>query len=123
MGKRRRPKEPLSLTFFERALEEEMALSAEFDLPLSVLVVRVEGGLDPETTSRLLGALRTAELTTLPTPSEFAVALQNTDLDGARALERRLQKILPEAEISLATREPGDEVSGLLERARGARSP
>jgi hypothetical protein len=122
MGKRRK-KVPLSLKFFERALEEEMALSAEFDLPLSVLVVRVEGGLDPETTSRLLGALRTAELTTLPTPSEFAVALQNTDLDGARALERRLQKILPEAEISLATREPGDEVSGLLERARGARSP
>jgi hypothetical protein len=122
MGKRRK-KVPLSLKFFERALEEEMALSAEFDLPLSVLVVRVEGGLEPETTSRLLGALRTAELTTLPTPSEFAVALQNTDLDGARALERRLQKILPEAEISLATREPGDEVSGLLERARGARSP
>jgi hypothetical protein len=122
MGKRRK-KEPLSPKFFERALEEEMALSAAFDLPLSVLVVRVEGGLDPETTSRLLGALRTAELTTLPTPSEFAVALQNTDLDGARALERRLQKILPEAEISLATREPGDEVSGLLERARGARSP
>jgi hypothetical protein len=122
MGKRRK-KVPLSLKFFERALEEEMALSAEFDLPLSVLVVRVEGGLDPETTSRLLGALRTAELTTLPTPSEFAVALQNTDLDGARALERRLQEILPEAEISLATREPGDEVSGLLERARGARSP
>ena len=122
MGKRRK-KEPLSLKFFERALEEEMALSAEFDLPLSVLVVRVEGGLDPETTSRLLGALRTAELTTLPTPSEFAVALQNTDLDGARALERRLQEILPDAEISLATREPGDEVSGLLERARGARSP
>ena len=122
MGKRRK-KVPLSLKFFERALEEEMALSAEFDLPLSVLVVRVEGGLDPETTSRLLGSLRTAELTTLPTPSEFAVALQNTDLDGARALERRLQKVLPEAEISRATREPGDEVSGLLERARGARSP
>ena len=122
MGKRRK-KVPLSLKFFERALEEEMALSAEFDLPLSVLVVRVEGGLDPETTSRLLGDLRTAELTTLPTPSEFAVALQNTDLDGARALERRLQRILPDAEISLATREPGDEVSGLLERARGARSP
>jgi hypothetical protein len=122
MGKRRK-KVPLSLKFFERALEEEMALSAEFDLPLSVLVVRVEGGLEPETTSRLLGALRTAELTTLPTPSEFAVALQNTDLDGARALERRLQEILPEAEISVATREPGDEVSGLLERARGARSP
>ena len=121
MGKRRK-KEPLSPKFFERALEEEIALSAEFDLPLCVLVVRVEGGLEPETTSRLLGALRTAELVTLPTPSELAVALQNTDLDGARAVERRLQKILPNADISLATHERGEAVSDLLERARGARS-
>jgi hypothetical protein len=121
MGKRRK-KEPLSLKFFERALKEEMALSSEFDLPLSLLIVRVEGGLDHETTRRLLGALRTAELATLPTPTELAVALQNTDLNGARALKRRLQKILPDADIGLATYEPGDEVSGLLERARGARS-
>jgi len=121
MGKRRK-KEPLSLKFFERALEEEMALSAEFDLPLCVLVVRAEGGLEPEATRRLLGALRTAELVTLPTPSELAVALQNTDLDGARAVERRLQEILPDADFSLATHERGEEVSDLLERARGTRS-
>jgi hypothetical protein len=119
MGKRR-PKEPLSLKFFERALEEEMSLSAEFDLPLTLLVVRVKGELDPKTTRRLLESLRTAELVTLPTPSELAVALQNTDLDGARAVERRLRKILPDAEVGLATCEPDDEVSSLLERARDA---
>jgi hypothetical protein len=33
MEKRRRTKEPLALKSFERALEEEMSLSAEFDLP------------------------------------------------------------------------------------------
>jgi hypothetical protein len=120
MGKRR-PKEPISLKFFERALEEEISLSAEFDLPLTLLVVRAEGELEPETTRRLLRALRTAELVTLPTPSELAVALQNTDLNGARAVERRVRKILPDADIGLATREPDDEVFSLLERARGAR--
>jgi hypothetical protein len=64
--------------------------------------------------------LRTAELVTLPTPSELAVALQNTDLNDARAVERRVRKILPDAAVGLATHEPDDEVSGLLEGARGA---
>jgi hypothetical protein len=120
MGKRRRSKEPLPLKSFERALEEEMSVSAEFGLPLTLLIVRAEGGLDPETTRRLLGVLRTAELVTLPTHSELAIALPNTDPHGARAVERRVRKILPSADIDLATYEPGDEVSGLLERARSS---
>jgi hypothetical protein len=122
MGKRRRPKEPLPLESFELALEEEMLVSAEFGLPLTLLVIRMEGGWCPETTRRLLGILRTAEPATLPTPSELAIALPNTDLNGARAVERRVREILPDAEVSLATREPDDEVSGLLQRARGAGS-
>ena len=120
MGKRRHSKEPLPLRSFERALEEEMSLSAEFGLPLTLLVVRVEGGFDPEKTRRLLDVLRTAELVALPTPSELVVVLQNTDPNGARAVERRVRKILPDADVGLATHEPDDEVSGLLERARGA---
>jgi hypothetical protein len=103
---------------FERALEEEMSLSAEFDLPLTLLVVRARAGLDPETTRRLLGVLRTAELVTLLAPSELAVILPNTGPDGARALERRVREVLPDADIGLATREPDDEVHDLLERAR-----
>ena len=83
-----------------------MSLSAEFDLPLTVLVVRVEGGFDSEKTRRLLDVLRTAELVALPGPSELAVVLQNTDLDGARALERRVRRILPAAEVGLAAHEP-----------------
>jgi hypothetical protein len=123
MGKGRRPREPLPPESFERALEEEMALSAEFDLLLTLLVVRARGGLDPETTRRLLGVLRSAELTTLTRPSELAVMLPNTDPDGARAVERRVREVLPDAEVGLATREPGDELHDLLQRAREAGSP
>ncbi len=122
MGKSRRSNEPLPLESFERALEEEMSLSAEFGLPLTLLVVRAEDELPPETTRRLLEALRTAELVTLPTPSELAIVLSNTDSNGARAVERRVRKVLPDAEVGLATYEPDDEDPGLLERARSARS-
>ena len=100
-----------------------MSLSAEFDLPLTLLVVRAREGLDPETTRRLLGVLRSAELATLTRPSELAVMLPNTDPDGARAVERRVREVLPDAEVGLATREPGDELHDLLQRAREAGSP
>ncbi len=122
MGKRR-SKEPLSPEAFERALEEEMTLSAEFDLPLTLLVVRTGDGLDSETTLRLFDVFRTAEFVTRPNPSELAVILPNTDPDGARAVERRVRKVLPDAVVGLATREPGDEASYLLERARGTGNP
>ena len=112
----------MPLESFERALEEEMALSAEFDLPLTLLVVRANTGLDPETTRRLLGAFPTAEFLTLPTPSELAVILPNTGPEGARADERRVREVLPDADIGQATREPGDGVYDLLERARDASS-
>jgi hypothetical protein len=113
----------LPLESFERALEEEMSMSAEFDLPLTLLVVRAEGELNPETTRRLLRVLRIADLVTLPSPSELAVALQNTGPNGARAVERRVLEILPDADFGLATREPDDEVSSLLERARSLSYP
>ncbi len=112
----------MPLESFERALEEEMSLSAEFDLPLTLLVVRVATGLDPETTRRLLGVFRTAEFVTRPTSSELAVILPNTGPDGARAVERRVREVLPDADVGLATREPDDEVYNLLERARGTDS-
>ena len=100
-----------------------MALSAEFDLPLAVIVVLAKDDLDPGTTRRLLGVLRTAEFVTLPSPSELAVILPNTEPYGARAVERRVQEVLPDADVGLATYEPGDEVPDLLERARDARRP
>ncbi len=105
------------------ALQEEMALSAEFDLPLTLLVVRAKEDLDPGTTRRLLGVFRTAEFVTLPSPSELAVILPNTGPDGARAVERRVREVLPDADVGLATYTPEDEVSNLLQRARGSRTP
>ena len=122
MGKRR-SKEPLSPEAFELALEEEMTLSAEFDLSLTLLVVRAEDGLDSGTTLRLFEVFRTAEFVTRPTPSELAVILPNTGPDGARAVERRVRNVLPDAVVGLATREPGDEASDLLERAGVAGNP
>ena len=103
---------------FVRALEEEMSLSAEFDLPLTLLTVRAKTALDPETTRRLLGVFRAAEFVTRPSSSELAVILPNTDPDGARAVERRVRGVLPDADVGLATRAPDDEASDLLERAR-----
>ena len=113
----------MPLESFERALEEEMSLSAEFDLPLTLLVVRAKEDLDPGTTRRLLKVFRTSEFVTLPSPSELAVILPNTGPDGARAVERRVRDVLPEADVGLATREPDEKASDLLKRARNARGP
>jgi hypothetical protein len=123
MGDRRSPKEPLPLESFELALEEDMSLSDEFDLPLTLLVIRAKGGLDPQTTRRLLDVLRTAEPATLPTPSELAVVLPNTGPDSARAVERRALEVLPDARVGLAVYEPGDAARDLLGRARSAAEP
>jgi hypothetical protein len=121
MERRRRKKEPMPYEPFVRALEEELALSAEFDLPLTLLVVRAGEDLDPETAGRLLGVFRTAEFVTLPSPSELAVILPNTEADDARAVERRVRDVLPDADVGLATREPDEKAPDLLRRARGAR--
>jgi hypothetical protein len=123
MEKRRRERDPLPPETFVRVLEEELALSAEFDLPLTLLVVRAREDLDPETTGRLLGVFRTTEFVTRPGPSELAVILPNTGPDGARAVERRVREVLPDADVGLATREPDEKGPELLRRARGAREP
>jgi hypothetical protein len=123
MGDRRSPKEPLPLESFELALEEDMSLSDAFDLPLTLLVVRAKDTLDPYTTRRLLDVLRTAEPTTLPTPSELAVVLPNTSPDSARAVERRALEVLPDARVGLAVYQSGDAARDLLGRARSAAEP
>jgi hypothetical protein len=120
MGNPRRIREPLPLETFEQALEEEMSVSAEFDLPLTLLSVRAEEVLDSETARRLLGTLRAADLVTRSTPGEFAIALPNTGSAGARAVERRLREVLPHATIGGAAYGEGDEVHDLLQRARSA---
>ena len=123
MGGRRRAKEPLPFESFELDLEEDMSLSDEFGLPLTLLIVRAKVGLDHRTTRRLLDVLRTAEPATLPTPSELAVVLPNTGPDSARAVENRALEVLPDARVGLAVYQPGDAVLDLLGRARSAAEP
>ncbi|HJQ28970.1 MAG TPA: hypothetical protein VJ827_06490 [Rubrobacter sp.] len=108
---------------FELDLEEDMSLSDEFGLPLTLLIVRAKVGLDHRTTRRLLDVLRTAEPATLPTPSELAVVLPNTGPDSARAVENRALEVLPDARVGLAVYQPGDAVLDLLGRARSAAEP
>ena len=110
----------MPLEAFEQALAEDMSLSDEFELPLTLLVVRAKDELDPQTTRRLLDVLRTAEPATLPTPSELAVVLPNTGPDSARAVESRALQVLPDARVGLAVYQPGDAILDLLGRARNA---
>ncbi len=122
MGRRRLRRELLSPGAFERDLEEEASLSREFDLPLTLIFVRSDEALDRGTIRRLLDTLRAADLVTLPNPSELAVALPNTAPEVARAIERRVRGVLPDARIGLAALKPDERPSGLLERARRAAS-
>ncbi|HET7270476.1 MAG TPA: hypothetical protein VFI90_05255 [Rubrobacter sp.] len=113
----------MSLESFELALKEDMSLSDEFGLPLTLMVLRANEGLDPQTIRRLLDVLRAAEPATLPTPSELAVALPNTGPDSARAVESRALKVLPDARVGLAVYQQGDAFPDLLGRARSAVEP
>ena len=109
--------------YFELALKEDMSLSDAFDLPLTLLVVRVKGEFDRETTRRVLDVLRTAEPVTLPTPSELAVVLPNTTPQRARAVAGRTCDVLPDTRIGVALYEREDAFIDLLERARRAAEP
>jgi hypothetical protein len=118
MGGRRKKKELQSPEDFERVLGEEISVSTEFDLPLSVLVALEEDGWTPDATRRALDVLRTADLVTQPEPAEIVIALPNTVARDARALERRLREAVPEAKVGITAHRMGDTVTDLLERAR-----
>ena len=118
MGKQRKKKELQSPEDFERVLGEEVSVSTEFDLPLSVLVALAENGWTSEATRRALDALRTADLVAQLEPAEIAIALPNTVAKDAKALERRLREAVPEAKVGITAHRMGDTVTDLLERAR-----
>ena len=118
MGKQRKKKELQSPEDFERVPGEEISVSTEFDLPLSVLVALAENGWTSEATRRALDALRTADLVAQLEPAEIAIALPNTVAKDAKALERRLREAVPEAKVGITAHRMGDTVTDLLERAR-----
>lgn len=120
MVKRRAIKELQSFEAFEKALREEISVSAEFDLPLTVLDLNVEGGWREEDVRKTLDALRVADLVAQPEPEELLVALPNTVNTAARAVEERLRKIVPVSSLRTAPYRRGEAIEDLLKRARSA---
>jgi hypothetical protein len=120
VGKKRKIKELQTFEAFEQALREEISVSAEFDLPLTVLDVNVEGGWKEEDVRRALDTLRVADLVAHPDPEELLVALPNTVTAAAQVVEERLRKAVPVATFGIAPYRQGDRVEDLLKRAQSA---
>lgn len=108
---------PRNFEDFRNALSEEMVVSADFSLPLTLLAVVLDRGWDEESIGRAVGTLRAADLVSRPAPAGLYVALPNTDPENARAAERRIREGIPEARIGLAVFERDDTVEGLVDRA------
>lgn len=122
MGGSHRKTNPQPFEDFERALAEEMLVSAEFGLPLAVLVLLADLEWEPETVRRAMNALRVADLIAQPGPAEISIALPNTEPEDALVVERRLREAVPGTRIGATAYKPGDRVPDLLSRARQAAS-
>lgn len=120
MGKRRTKKELQTFDEFEESLREEISVSSEFGLPLTVLTLNIEGGWKEEDVRRTLGSIRTADLITQPEASEILVALPNTATSDARVVEEKLRKIVPNAAFGVAVYERGDSVENLVKCSRSS---
>ncbi len=116
MGKKAR-KQLQDPEVFEEALREEISVSSEFVLPISVIALRVGGGWSAEVTRRALDALRTADLVCQTEPDEILVALPNTGTDDALVVEERLRAVVPTAVVGVAPFAQGDTVESLIKRA------
>lgn len=103
---------------FDAALGEEISVSSEFVLPISVLSLRIKDGWSDGATRGALDALRVADLVCRPVPEEVLIALPNTATDDARVVEERLREAVPEATVGVALFASGDTAEGLIERAR-----
>jgi hypothetical protein len=116
---RKTRKELQTVEAFEKALREEVSISTEFDLPLTVLALVIEDGWREENTRQALDALRSADLVAQPDPGELLIALPNTKTTDTRVVEERLRQVVPKATIGVAPRRQDEKtVEGLLKRAR-----
>ena len=118
MGKKRARKELQTVEAFEKALREEVSVSTDFDLPLTVLALVIKDGWREEDVRRALAALRTADLVTQPGPEELLVALPNTEADDARVVEERLREAIPKAIVGFASYGRGEAAEDLIGRAQ-----
>jgi hypothetical protein len=116
---RKTRKELQTVEAFEKALREEVSISTEFDLPLTVLALVIEDGWREENTRQALDALRSADLVAQPDPGELLIALPNTKTTDTRVVEERLRQVVPKATIGVAPRRQDEKMAeGLLKRAR-----
>lgn len=120
MGKKRTKKELQTTGAFEKALGKEVSVSAEFDLPLTVLALNVKGGWQEGDVRRALDALRTADLIAQSEELEILIALPNTAAADARMVEEKLRGTFPKATFVVAPYKRGYTAGDLLERARSA---
>lgn len=102
---------------FERALGEEVAVSAEYGLPLTLLTARVKNGWTGEAVRRALDTLRVADLVAQPTPEDLVAALPNTAANAAGAAGERLGEAVPEAAIWETSWKPPETAGELMARA------
>ncbi len=118
MPNRKVKKELQTLEVFEKSLEEEISMTMDFDLSLSVLVVQRDDSWDEYSTRLALGALRVADLVTATTPEEIFIALPNTSTEDALIVAQRLREAVPEARLGITPHYTGDNAPDLLKRAR-----
>jgi hypothetical protein len=117
VGKKRTKKELQTVEAFEKALREEVSLSTEFDLPLTVLAMSIKDSWEEGDIRQALDALRTADLIAHTDEPEIVVALPNTVAAHARIVEERLRARLPAAAFGVAAFKQGDDAEDLLKRA------
>lgn len=118
MPNRKVDKELQTFEVFETNLQEEISVTTDFDLPLSILVALIDGGWSEESTRSALDVLRVADLITATAPDEISIALPNTSTEDAQVVERRLRAAVPNARVGVTQHHTGDAVPDLLERAR-----
>lgn len=75
-----------------RVPAQELSVSSEFVLLISVLALRVESGWSTEAIRRALDDLRTADLVCQPEPDELRVTFPNTQTNYARVVEEWLRE-------------------------------
>lgn len=120
MDRRTKQKELQSFEEFVKALREEIEVSSQYDLPLTVLACRIEGGWSEESIKHALDTLRSADLIALPEHGNLFIALPNTSAEAALAVKKRLARTVPRIRTGVAGYRSSEKVEDLLSRGREA---
>lgn len=114
-------KEPQTPEEFESMLDEEIAVSSRFGLPLCILAVSLPDAAyanpESEELRRMLDNLRIADMASVSPSGELTVALPNTSPANASRVAQRLRETAPGVKIREAVHAPGDTPETLVQRA------